>query len=145
VVTLGRPERPFSVRDDGRVAIYSFLNRRQQQETMNRAAVVVTRSGYTTLMELAELGKKALVIPTPGQSEQEYLAQYHEARGHLHGALQSNLNLAHDVPVALSYRGLPPVRPTEESIQRLLNIVVGPTEKAGVAEHWENGRETAVE
>lgn len=35
---------------------------------------IVSRSGYTTVMELLALQKKALLIPTPGQTEQEYLA-----------------------------------------------------------------------
>lgn len=35
---------------------------------------IISRSGYTTLMELASLGRSALIIPTPGQTEQEYLA-----------------------------------------------------------------------
>ena len=37
---------------------------------LNRAKLVMTRSGYTTLMELAGLGRKALFVATPGQSEQ---------------------------------------------------------------------------
>ncbi len=36
---------------------------------------VITRSGYTTVMELISLGKTALLVPTPGQTEQEYLAK----------------------------------------------------------------------
>jgi UDP-N-acetylglucosamine transferase subunit ALG13 len=128
VVALGRPDAAPSVRDDGRVAIHSYMNRAQQQEMMNRAALVVTRSGYTTLMELAELGKKALLIPTVGQSEQEYLARYHEGRGHLHAVRQSELDLARDVRVAAGYSGLPPMPPPEESVQRFLRAVTQPTD-----------------
>jgi len=36
---------------------------------------VISRSGYTTIMDLAVLEKKAYFIPTPGQNEQEYLAK----------------------------------------------------------------------
>lgn len=44
------------------------------------ARQVVCRSGYTTMMELAGLGKgNVLLVPTPGQPEQEYLAA--QARG----------------------------------------------------------------
>ncbi len=38
--------------------------------------MVISRSGYTTIMDLAKLGKKAILVPTPGQTEQEYLANY---------------------------------------------------------------------
>ncbi|MEO6097678.1 MAG: glycosyltransferase [Fibrobacteria bacterium] len=46
------------------------------------AEMVVARSGYTTVMELAGLGARAaLLVPTPGQSEQEYLADHLEKSG----------------------------------------------------------------
>ena len=47
----------------------------QLEETINESKIVVSRSGYTTVMDLAKLGKKAFFIPTPGQTEQEYLAE----------------------------------------------------------------------
>ena len=39
------------------------------------AKKIICRSGYSTIMDLVVLGKKAFFIPTPGQFEQEYLAQ----------------------------------------------------------------------
>ncbi len=124
VIALGRPDLTPHVSDDGRIAIHSFMNREQQQQMMNRAQLIVTRSGYTTLMELAELGKKALLIPTVGQSEQEYLADYHRRLGHLYSVTQSQLQLARDVAIAATYNGLPPQQSTAESVQRFLSLVV---------------------
>ena len=37
---------------------------------------IIARSGYTTIMELVSLNCNASLIPTPGQTEQEYLADY---------------------------------------------------------------------
>lgn len=48
---------------------------------MSAAELVVSRSGYTTLMDLVALGRSALVIPTPGQAEQEYLGALHARTG----------------------------------------------------------------
>ena len=49
-------------------------------DLLNRIIVqsqeVISRSGYTSIMDYYTLGKKAFLIPTPGQPEQEYLAQY---------------------------------------------------------------------
>ncbi len=45
------------------------------EHALNQSAMVLSRSGYTTIMDLAKLGKKAFFIPTPGQYEQEYLAR----------------------------------------------------------------------
>ena len=45
------------------------------EKTINESELVISRSGYTTVMDLAKLAKKAFFIPTPGQFEQEYLAE----------------------------------------------------------------------
>ena len=50
-------------------------------EAMSSADLIVSRSGYTTLMDLVALGRSALVIPTPGQAEQEYLGTLHARSG----------------------------------------------------------------
>lgn len=38
--------------------------------------MIISRCGYTTIMDLIKLQKKAILVPTPGQTEQEYLAGY---------------------------------------------------------------------
>ncbi len=43
---------------------------------LKRADVIVCRSGYSSLMDLAALRKPAILIPTPGQPEQEFLADH---------------------------------------------------------------------
>ncbi len=58
------------------LAIHSVAAGELRQALFNRARVVVSRAGYTTLMDLVEHDKRALLIPTPNQSEQEYLAAY---------------------------------------------------------------------
>jgi len=47
---------------------------------LNESKVVISKSGYTTLMELSALNKKAILIPTKGQFEQEYLASRIESK-----------------------------------------------------------------
>lgn len=56
------------------ISIKNYLTSKELEETINKSDVVISRSGYTTLMDLMTLEKKAFFIPTPGQSEQEYLA-----------------------------------------------------------------------
>ncbi len=43
---------------------------------LETAALVICRSGYSTLMDLIAFNRKAYLIPTPGQTEQEYLAKH---------------------------------------------------------------------
>jgi len=57
------------------IIIYNFMTSDALEQAINESAMVLSRSGYTTIMDLAKLEKKAFFIPTPGQFEQEYLAK----------------------------------------------------------------------
>ncbi|MDP4248872.1 MAG: glycosyltransferase [Bacteroidota bacterium] len=58
------------------VYIYNHLASGPLNDLMNRSEFVICSSGYSTLMDLARLKKKAILIPTAGQPEQEYLGAY---------------------------------------------------------------------
>lgn len=60
---------------EGNVTVYNYMNSIQLETAFNESELVLSRSGYTTVLDLAKLGKKAFFIPTPGQYEQEYLAE----------------------------------------------------------------------
>lgn len=57
------------------------------------ADMIVSRSGYTTLMDLVAIGRNALIIPTPGQEEQEYLGRLHARTGRFIVQEQNSLDL----------------------------------------------------
>lgn len=59
----------------GKILLYNFMQSKELQTAINQSAQILCRSGYTTVMDLAKLEKKAFFIPTPGQYEQEYLAK----------------------------------------------------------------------
>jgi uncharacterized protein (TIGR00661 family) len=58
-----------------KVTYYNFMNSGQIETAFNESNSILCRSGYTTIMDLEKLNKKAFFIPTPGQYEQEYLAK----------------------------------------------------------------------
>lgn len=66
------PDSAPALRDDHSV---DFLPTRELQNVIEQSDCVIARSGFSTVMDLAKLGKKAIFIPTPGQTEQEYLAE----------------------------------------------------------------------
>ena len=66
------------------------------------AALVICRSGYSTLMDLVTLRKKAILIPTPGQTEQEYLGRILRQSGIFHLQHQQSINLREAVNNALA-------------------------------------------
>jgi len=55
--------------------VVNYLLANNLEKTINESDIVIARSGYSTVMDLSILGKKAFFIPTPGQFEQEYLAK----------------------------------------------------------------------
>ncbi len=57
---------------------YNFMLHGELQDTINESALVIARSGYSSIMDLERLNAKAFFIPTPGQFEQEYLAKHLE-------------------------------------------------------------------
>lgn len=63
------------------IEIHNYLFGKELEKALNESGFIISRSGYTTLMDLSKLEKKAFFIPTPGQFEQEYLASRMEKLG----------------------------------------------------------------
>jgi UDP:flavonoid glycosyltransferase YjiC (YdhE family) len=53
----------------------NYMTSAELEETIAKSEIVISRSGYSTIMDLKVMGKKAILIPTPCQTEQEYLAR----------------------------------------------------------------------
>ena len=123
VVTLGEPGASGKAQK-GRVTIFPYLNRHQQEAMLNRAKLVVSRSGYTTIMELAEIEQKAFLVPIPRHFEQEYLAAYHEKLGHFHSNGQDKFDLVKDVKIAREFKGISGMPKTKKSIEKFKQIVL---------------------
>jgi len=122
VMARGRPET-MGIDKLENVEMHEFLDRHEQENIMNRSRMIITRSGYTTMMELVALRKKALLIPTPGQTEQEYLSAYHNGLGTFYSVKQSKLSLGRDVEIAEKYSGFREQHSTEESVEKFMQIV----------------------
>lgn len=57
------------------IRIINYVTQADLQKFIAQSEIIISRSGYSTIMDLAVMGKKAFFIPTPGQPEQEYLAK----------------------------------------------------------------------
>jgi UDP-N-acetylglucosamine:LPS N-acetylglucosamine transferase len=55
--------------------------------------MVISRAGYSSIMELASLQKPAILVATPGQTEQEYLAERLSKKGFCVMQQQNALNI----------------------------------------------------
>ncbi len=77
--------------------IINHLPAYELNELICSAKTVVARSGYSTIMDLAVLQKASILIPTPGQTEQEYLAKFLAEKKYCITASQKNLNLTKEL------------------------------------------------
>jgi len=90
----------------GNITFYNFMTSDQLQKAFNESEKVLCRSGYTTIMDLSVLGKKAFFIPTPGQYEQEYLAKKLKKEGLVPFAKQEDFTIENLSEIE-NYKGLP--------------------------------------
>ena len=76
VIVAGAPGNTTEELITQKIRRVSHLNTCEMKQAIINSEVVICRSGYTSVMDLFALKKKAILIPTPGQTEQEYLARY---------------------------------------------------------------------
>jgi uncharacterized protein (TIGR00661 family) len=105
LLVLGTPEVENSIREDKNVKSISHLNTSDMEQCILKSKIIVARSGYSTIMDLAVLGKKAVFVPTPGQTEQEYLAESLSNRGIAYSQNQSDFDLQKALTASEQFSG----------------------------------------
>ena len=86
------------------------------------ASRIISRAGYTTIMELASLGRGAILIPTPGQTEQEYLGGYLNGRLGFVTVSQGNISAASfNISTVCGAPALPDAAPLLEKVIDMLS------------------------
>ena len=110
------------------------------EKLMKQARIIVARSGYSTLMDLVALGKQAILIPTPGQTEQEYLAGRLKEQGIAYTVAQDQFDLGVGLEESKNYRGFTGVKNDgrlELVIEQWLTSVQGSRFKVLGCRVWE--------
>lgn len=74
--------------------ISHFLTSEALQPELEAARIIIARSGFSTVMDLQALGKKAVFVPTPGQTEQEHIAKRLMEKGIAYSLPQDDFRLA---------------------------------------------------
>lgn len=124
VILQGKPAEHIN-KEVNNVKIISHLPDTEFSELIQSARLVISRPGYSTLMDLAVFNKKAVFIPTPGQTEQEYLANRLLVEGIAFSQNQNNFSLTDALNSLSQFKGLflenkPEL--LESRINNLLNI-----------------------
>jgi uncharacterized protein (TIGR00661 family) len=76
------------------LTIFNHLDAEKLNTIIAQSELVLSRSGYSTIMDLIVLNKKAILVPTPAQPEQEYLAIHLKKNGLFHFVEQKDLNIS---------------------------------------------------
>ena len=85
------------------LVVYDHLPASALEELLSGADWVVARTGYSTVMDLVRLRKKSILVPTPGQTEQEYLGDYLRAQGIAYTLTQATFALGPALEAAATF------------------------------------------
>ncbi|NNE28971.1 MAG: glycosyltransferase [Saprospiraceae bacterium] len=113
-------ETQADLKPPGNIQILDLADSNTLQSYMNRAKFLVTRAGYSTLMDLVQMGKQALIVATPGQPEQEYLADYHKPKKYWLVQDQPDLILDHAIA---NYTSMVPIRSKKMELGNWLDAI----------------------
>ena len=106
VIICGKTNQPKSAKQIGNVKKISFATTSEIQQHFDEADLIVCRAGYSSIMDLAATGKKAILIPTEGQTEQEYLAKHLKKNNVYYSNYQNCINLKTEIQKTKLYTGL---------------------------------------
>ena len=105
LLVKGKPTGSSEIVTMGRLSEVDFLDSKDLNLVMEESDMVVCRSGYSTIMDLAKLGKSAILVPTPGQTEQVYLAKTLFKKGICYFKDQSDFKLTKAIAKTQLYSG----------------------------------------
>ena len=91
----------------GQMEHFPYLTSVDLNKLMVQSEIIVCRGGYTTIMDLVALGKKAICIPTPGQTEQEYLTRIYDEQSYYLRQKQDHVDLKAALARIEEYSGIP--------------------------------------
>ncbi|MFO7613186.1 MAG: glycosyltransferase family protein [Bacteroidales bacterium] len=81
VVLQGLPGKEGRTSPFPGVTIFPHLPDQDIRDLIIGSEIIICRPGYSTVMDLVRLGRTAVLVPTPGQTEQEYLARHLSGSG----------------------------------------------------------------
>ena len=88
----GIVEKTQKTTKENQLTIVNFMLTKQLEHTLNLSKMVICRAGYSSVLDLVSLRKKALLIPTKFQNEQEYLAKYLQQKGYFSFVKERKVN-----------------------------------------------------
>lgn len=100
IVVRGLPGNNEILNLAAHVKIYNHLPAKELNKLMLEASFVIARCGYSTVMDIARIQKKSILVPTPGQTEQEYLANFLSSKRFTCSVVQHDFSLTKSIEQA---------------------------------------------
>lgn len=111
-VVRGLPIAKTIIPSTNMIQFYNHLPTEELNKEIARAEFVIARAGYTTIMDVLQLKKKSILVPTPGQTEQKYLAAYLLKKQWIFSVSQKKFSMHSALQQAKDFQyRLPPVQP----------------------------------
>ncbi len=106
LLVKGKPEEGEIISNKGNLSEVGHLREMELQNAIEESEFIVCRSGYSSIMDLAVLERKNIImVPTPGQPEQKYLADLLESKGRVFTVAQEDFDLMQAMKKAIDYLG----------------------------------------
>jgi hypothetical protein len=112
--------------DRPEIRFHNHLPAIEMNEALNESEYLISRSGYSSIMDLVFLGKKTIMVPTPGQPEQEYLASYLSDKQIIFKANQEGFSLQTCLDAADHFSYLPQTGAGSENLKSQIAAFLAP-------------------
>ncbi len=103
LIVLGKPDKIIKYSKIN-IDFINHLPAKDLAALIKSTPYIISRSGYSSIMDYITIKKTAILIPTPGQTEQEYLAKYLYEKGWFYSINQDNFNLKTAIKELSSFR-----------------------------------------
>lgn len=107
LIVRGIPGKPEAVSLQPNITVYNHMDGSALEKILNSAEYIISRPGYTSVMEIAALQKRSVLIPTPGQTEQEYLGKHLRLHGLAFSVSQEAFSVVKTLEQARSFEFRP--------------------------------------
>lgn len=101
---------------------YDLLNTNSLYDLIMTSDKIISRSGYSSIMDLVALNKKAILIPTPGQTEQEYLAKYLQEKNLFFSMSQEEFDLSKAINTIINTPDFKLIMDNKNLLERILEL-----------------------
>lgn len=124
ILVAGMVEKTEKRKVKDKLTIVNYMGTEELNRLMAESAVIISRSGYSTVMDMMRMGNKAIFVPTPGQTEQEYLAEALMQQGIAYSMAQVELDIQKALKQYDSYAGFGKFAPNNDLLTQAVSSIL---------------------